>query len=67
VSLAPLLNADWHLQVHALAAMAAVVLGLAQFAGTKGTTPHRPLGFVWVALMLGVSVAATCGLARPSP
>jgi uncharacterized membrane protein len=38
--------------------MAAFVLGVVQFAGPKGTTPHRMLGAAWVALMAVVSVSA---------
>ena len=36
---------------HALAAMAAVILGGAQLASAKGTPQHRALGWIWVGLM----------------
>ena len=40
---------------HALAAIAAVVLGGAQLSSAKGTTLHRVLGWVWVGLMAFVA------------
>ena len=55
MSLAPLFNASLAIQLHAFAAMAAFVLALAQFAGPKGTIPHRVAGWTWVALMLLVA------------
>ncbi len=51
MSLSPLLAAPLAIQVHAFAAVAAFVLALVQFAGPKGTVPHRRLGWVWVGLM----------------
>jgi uncharacterized membrane protein len=58
VTLAPLLAATPAIQIHAFAAMTAFALGIVQFAASKGTLPHRTLGFIWVALMLVVSVTA---------
>jgi uncharacterized membrane protein len=58
MSLAPLLNAALPIQVHAVAAMAAFVIGLVQFVGPKGTLPHRTLGFLWMALMLTVAITS---------
>jgi uncharacterized membrane protein len=58
VSLAPLLNASPAIQLHAFAAMAAFALGVVQLAAPKGTLPHRTIGWIWVALMLIVSVTA---------
>ena len=58
MTLAPLLNASPAIQIHAVAAMAAFALGLVQFAATKGTIPHRTLGWIWVTLMVVVSVTA---------
>ncbi|MEK9995940.1 MAG: DUF2306 domain-containing protein [Halieaceae bacterium] len=40
---------------HALAALAAVVLGGWQLATPKGTRRHRALGWIWVALMAYVA------------
>ena len=56
--LAPLLSAAPAIQLHAFAAMAAFGLGLIQLAAPKGTLPHRSLGWVWVVLMVAVSVSA---------
>jgi uncharacterized membrane protein len=58
MTLAPLLEATLAIQVHAFAAMTAFVLGIVQLAAPKGTLPHRTLGWVWVTLMLVVSVSA---------
>lgn len=58
MSLAPLLHSLPQIQIHAAAAMAAFVLGIVQFAAPKGTLPHRTLGWIWVVLMLVVSVSS---------
>lgn len=58
MSLAPLLQASPAIQFHAFAAMAAFALGIVQLAAPKGTLPHRTLGWIWVALMLIVSITA---------
>ena len=58
MSLAPLLDASPAIQLHAAAASAAFALGLVQFAAPKGTLPHRTVGWIWVALMVVVSVTA---------
>jgi uncharacterized membrane protein len=58
MSLAPLLAAPLVVQLHAFAAMAAFLLGIAQFVAPKGTLPHRTVGYVWVVLMLGVAASS---------
>src|ERR1700722_4198086 len=58
MSLAPLLDAAPAIPVHAFAAMAALVLGLVQFAAPKGTLPHRTIGWIWVVLMAAVAVSS---------
>ena len=58
MTLAPLLQAAPAIQIHAFAAMTAFALGVVQLAAPKGTLPHRTLGWIWVVLMLGVSVSA---------
>jgi uncharacterized membrane protein len=58
MTLAPLLEATPAIQIHAFAAMTAFALGLVQLAAPKGTLPHRTLGWIWVTLMLVVSVSA---------
>ncbi|HTZ01844.1 MAG TPA: DUF2306 domain-containing protein [Xanthobacteraceae bacterium] len=58
MTLAPLLQADAAIRLHAFAAMAAFALGAVQLAAPKGTLPHRAMGWLWVTLMLVVSVTA---------
>jgi uncharacterized membrane protein len=58
MTLAPLLQANPAIQLHAFAAMAAFGLGLVQLAAPKGTLPHRTIGWSWVVLMLIVSISA---------
>jgi uncharacterized membrane protein len=48
MSLAPLLNANPTIQIHAFAAMAALAIGVVQLSAPKGTLPHRAIGAVWV-------------------
>ena len=55
---APLLNAPPVIQLHAVAAMAAFALGVVQLSAAKGTLPHRTLGWIWVTLMVVVSITA---------
>lgn len=43
---------------HALAALAAVMLGGAQLATRKGTVRHRVSGWIWVSLMAYVAVSS---------
>jgi uncharacterized membrane protein len=58
MSLAPLLNASFAIQLHAFAAMSAFLLGLLQFAAPKGTLPHRTVGWIWVVLMLVIAISS---------
>ena len=58
MSLKPLLDSDWTIQLHVAAAMGALVLGIVQLWFAKGDGPHRLRGWIWVALMLVVSVSA---------
>lgn len=58
MTLAPLLAAPAMVQVHAAAALTALVLGAVQFMAPKGTLPHRKIGWVWVALMALVAVSS---------
>jgi uncharacterized membrane protein len=57
-TLAPLLAADSAIRLHAFAAMTAFALGIGQLSAPKGTIPHRAIGWVWVLLILAVSVSA---------
>jgi uncharacterized membrane protein len=47
MSLAPWLNAEPVIQIHAFAAIAAFALGIVQLAAPKGTLPHRTIGWIW--------------------
>ncbi len=58
MSLQPLLDAPWVIQVHAFAAMAAFALGIVQFTAPKGTLPHKTLGFFWILIMSAVAVSS---------
>src|SRR5258708_40228657 len=58
MSLTPLFNAAPEVQLHAFAAMTAFVLGVVQLGAPKGTLPHRTLGWVWVVLMLVISISS---------
>ena len=59
MSLTPLFDAPVAVQVHAAAALAALLLGALVLFRRKGTPLHRAMGRVWVVLML---VAATSSL-----
>ncbi|MEQ9812589.1 MAG: DUF2306 domain-containing protein [Azospirillaceae bacterium] len=69
MSLEPLFAAGPTIAAHALAALAALVLGLAQFALPKGTPAHRWTGRVWVVLMVAVALSSffihTIGMLGP--
>lgn len=58
MSLAPLLNASFAIQLHAFTAITAFVLGVVQLVGVKGTTLHRALGYIWVVLMLVIAISS---------
>jgi uncharacterized membrane protein len=58
MSLTPLLDAAPAIPVHAFAAMAALALGIVQFAAPKGTLPHRTVGWIWVALTVAVAASS---------
>jgi uncharacterized membrane protein len=58
MTLAPLLQASPAIQVHAYAAIAALVLGIVQLSAPKGTLPHRTIGWIWVGLMVVVCITA---------
>jgi uncharacterized membrane protein len=58
MTLAPLLQASPAIQLHAFAAMTAFALGVVQLSAPKGTLPHRTVGWIWVTLMLAVSISA---------
>jgi len=58
MNLAPFLNAPLVIQLHALAALGAILIGSVQLIGLKGTTTHKVLGYTWVFLMLTIAVSS---------
>jgi len=58
MTLAPLLHASSAIELHAVAAMTAFALGIVQLSAPKGTPVHRAAGWLWVLLMLAVSISA---------
>src|SRR4051794_14801434 len=58
MTLAPLLDAAPVVQVHAVAALTAFVLGAVQLSAPKGTLPHRTLGWIWVALLAIIAISS---------
>ena len=58
MSLQPLLDAPYVVQIHAFSAMAAFVLGVFQFAAPKGTLPHKSIGVLWIVLMTAITVSS---------
>ena len=58
MSLEPLLAAGWLVTVHALAAVAALVLGAAQLLLQKGGQRHKAVGYLWVLLMTVVALSS---------
>jgi uncharacterized membrane protein len=58
MTLNPLINASFAVQLHAYAALAAFALGAVQLARVKGTAQHRALGYTWVGLMLIVAISS---------
>lgn len=57
MTLSPLLAATTAIQIHAVSAMAAFLLGAWQLLAPKGTGPHRILGWVWAGLMIVVAAS----------
>ena len=58
MSIDPLLNAPYLVQIHAVPAVGAFVLGAIQFFAPKGTVSHRALGWIWVVLMAVVAFSS---------
>lgn len=51
MNIAALLTAPLAVQIHALAALSALLLGTGQLLAPKGTLSHRMTGWLWVVLM----------------
>jgi uncharacterized membrane protein len=58
MSLTPLLIAPLAVQVHALSAILAFLLGALVLFRRKGTTGHRVMGRLWALLMLGAATSS---------
>src|SRR5437868_7651619 len=58
MTLAPLINAPFAIQIHAFAAITAFAVGLIQLTAPKGTIPHRLIGWSWAVLMLTVAISS---------
>ena len=58
MTLQPLLQASPVIQVHAAAAIAALVLGALQFGLPRGGGRHRIMGRLWVGLMAVVALSS---------
>lgn len=58
MSLSPLLDAPLAVQIHAFAALSALVLGATVLFRRKGTPLHRLMGRTWVGLMLITATTA---------
>ena len=43
---------------HAITALLAVIIGAIQLASGKGTMQHRVLGYLWVSMMMYVSISS---------
>ena len=56
--MAPLFNETQPIPFHAMAAMLAIVIGAIQFSMKKGGIKHKALGYIWVSLMLFVSISS---------
>jgi len=55
MSLTPLLAESWIIIGHVIAAFGALILGIWQMLSTKGTIPHRRIGYIWAVLMMVVA------------
>jgi uncharacterized membrane protein len=58
MDLTPLLSASLMVKLHVATILPAAMIGAVQLALPKGTMPHRTLGYLFVALMLGTAVTS---------
>ena len=54
----PLFNETQPIPFHAMAAILAIIIGAIQFSMKKGGIKHKALGYIWVSLMLFVSISS---------
>lgn len=64
MTLAPLLSAPPAVQIHAVAALLALGVGLLQLVLAKGTASHRLAGWLWVVAMAATAVSALAVTSR---
>ncbi|QTC90733.1 DUF2306 domain-containing protein [Brevundimonas goettingensis] len=53
-----LLGQGWVLKLHIAAALSALLLGVVQLIGVKGTAAHRMIGWSWVIAMATVAISS---------
>lgn len=58
MSLQPLLQASLAIQLHTVAALSALVLGIVQLSLPKGTALHRVIGWIWITLMTLIALSS---------
>ena len=58
MSLAPLINASFAIQLHTAAAILAAVTGLTVMARAKGTLTHRAVGYVFTATIIVTAISS---------
>lgn len=58
MQLAPLLNAQFPIPLHALAAIVALGMGTAQLLLPKGTRQHRLVGYGFISLMAATAISS---------
>ena len=58
MTFSPLLNAPLAIQWHAIAALLALLLGIAQLLMLKGGLRHRIVGYVWLVAMVVVALSS---------
>ncbi|MGG7644762.1 DUF2306 domain-containing protein [Rhodovulum sp. YNF3179] len=58
MSIVPLIESGPVVMAHALAALAALGLGLVQLAQSKGGPRHCVIGYAWSGLMIGVALTS---------
>lgn len=51
-------EAPWHVHMHLVVSLTAVIVGILIFMCRKGTTAHKTLGWIWVSLMLAASLTS---------
>ena len=58
MSLVPLLSTSPVVQIHAFAAIFALLVGISQLVLRKGTMRHRTVGYIWTITMITVAASS---------